>query len=71
MNQHIFILLVTLAWSAALIFVALVKMKTFCALNTRALGLYRHLGYQEDWREARFDPILKVELEKIGLSKKL
>lgn len=41
------------------------------ALNTRAFCLYRHLGYREEWRQVTFDPILNVELEKIGLSKRL
>jgi len=41
------------------------------ALNARAFSLYRHLGYLEDWRQVCFDPILKVELEKVGLSKRL
>ena len=39
------------------------------AENTRALGLYRHLGYSIDWQETRYDPILKTNLAKIGLSR--
>lgn len=41
------------------------------ALNSRAFNLYRHLGYREEWRQMSFDPILKVEMEKVGLSKQL
>jgi ribosomal-protein-alanine N-acetyltransferase len=41
------------------------------AANTRALGLYRHLGYRDAWRDSYLDPILQVELEKIGLTKPL
>ncbi|MGX1499503.1 ribosomal-protein-alanine N-acetyltransferase [Labrenzia sp. MBR-25] len=41
------------------------------ALNSRAFGLYHHLGYREEWRQMSFDPILKIELEKVGLSKRL
>jgi ribosomal-protein-alanine N-acetyltransferase len=41
------------------------------ALNSRAFGVYHHLGYREEWRQISFDPILKIELEKVGLSKRL
>lgn len=41
------------------------------ASNARALGLYQHLGYEIVWQRLRFDPILRIELEKIGLSKSL
>lgn len=41
------------------------------AANARALSLYQHRGYEIDWQERRFDPILQIELEKIGLSKSL
>ncbi|WP_008197354.1 GNAT family N-acetyltransferase [Roseibium alexandrii] len=41
------------------------------AANARALSLYQHRGYEIDWQERRFDPILQIELDKIGLSKSL
>ncbi|KQU64792.1 acetyltransferase [Aminobacter sp. DSM 101952] len=41
------------------------------AANTRALGLYEHLGYVEVSRETAFDPILEISLDKIGLEKHL
>ncbi|QDG79475.1 GNAT family N-acetyltransferase [Labrenzia sp. PHM005] len=41
------------------------------AQNTRALGLYQHLGYQIVWQERRKDPILEIHLEKVGMKKKL
>jgi [ribosomal protein S18]-alanine N-acetyltransferase len=41
------------------------------ALNARAFQLYQHLGYRRLWRKVLFDPILEIELEKIGLSKPL
>lgn len=37
--------------------------------NTRALGLYLHLGYVETWRGFDHDPILDVTLEKVALAK--
>ncbi|TAY52903.1 GNAT family N-acetyltransferase [Rhizobium leguminosarum] len=37
--------------------------------NTRALGLYRHLGYHETWRGFDHDPILHAKLEKVSLAK--
>ena len=39
--------------------------------NARALGLYRHLGFVEQWRRPAFDPVLEITLEKIGLKKRL
>jgi ribosomal-protein-alanine N-acetyltransferase len=39
------------------------------ASNDRALGLYKHLGYREVWRKVALDPVLNIELEKIGLEK--
>lgn len=41
------------------------------AQNARALQLYQHLGYQVRWRKVAFDPILRIDLEKVGLSKAL
>lgn len=41
------------------------------AQNERALQLYQRLGYRVLWRKIAFDPILKIDLEKIGLSKVL
>jgi ribosomal-protein-alanine N-acetyltransferase len=41
------------------------------AANARALELYQHLGYEIDWQARRFDPILQIELDKIGLFKTL
>lgn len=47
------------------------EAKIEAAANTRALGLYRHLGYRDAWRATSSDTILQVELEKIGLTKRL
>ncbi|MBR0556514.1 GNAT family N-acetyltransferase [Ciceribacter sp. L1K23] len=41
------------------------------AENTRAFGLYRHLGYVDTWRGRAYDPILGVTLEKVALHKDL
>lgn len=41
------------------------------ANNTRALGLYLHLGYRETWRGFDHDPILDVTLEKVALAKSI
>jgi len=41
------------------------------AANKRALSLYRHLGYVEQWRREELDPILGVSFEKVGPRKTL
>ena len=41
------------------------------AANSRAYGLYRHLGFVEIWRRKELDPVLNTVLEKVGLSKPL
>lgn len=41
------------------------------AKNERALGLYQHLGFVEQWRRKEFDPVLQTTLEKVGLTKPL
>jgi ribosomal-protein-alanine N-acetyltransferase len=39
--------------------------------NARASGLYAHMGYRPEWRAVRHDTILKLDLDKIGMSKLL
>ncbi|WP_394713532.1 GNAT family N-acetyltransferase [uncultured Roseibium sp.] len=39
--------------------------------NKRALGLYTHLGFAEQWRRQEFDPILNTALAKVRLIKRL
>jgi ribosomal-protein-alanine N-acetyltransferase len=41
------------------------------AANERALRLYQHLGYRVLWTKVAFDPVLEIDLPKIGLSKAL
>ncbi len=41
------------------------------AANERAHALYTYLGYREVWRRTEFDIILNINLEKVGLTKKL
>ncbi|PDT45665.1 GNAT family N-acetyltransferase [Sinorhizobium fredii] len=41
------------------------------AANERALGLYQRLGYRPLWRKVVLDPVLRTDLEKIGLARRL
>jgi ribosomal-protein-alanine N-acetyltransferase len=39
--------------------------------NARAASLYSHMGYQVEWRAVKHDTILKLDLDKTGMSKLL
>ncbi|ACP22983.1 acetyltransferase (plasmid) [Sinorhizobium fredii NGR234] len=41
------------------------------AANERALELYGRLGYRPLWRKVVLDPVLRTDLEKIGLVRRL
>ncbi|MBM6594572.1 GNAT family N-acetyltransferase [Microvirga pudoricolor] len=41
------------------------------AANSRAASLYERLGYQRLWQAVRYDAILAMDLDKIGLGKPL
>ncbi|OAP39961.1 acetyltransferase [Sinorhizobium glycinis] len=41
------------------------------AANERALELYQRLGYRQAWRKVVLDPVLRENLEKIGLTRLL
>ncbi|TCN33036.1 GNAT family N-acetyltransferase [Sinorhizobium americanum] len=41
------------------------------AANRRALELYQRLGYRQLWRKVAFDAVLRTNLEKIGLARRL
>lgn len=39
--------------------------------NSRALGLYQHLGCRVIWQGSRFDPILQIDIHKSELEKRI
>ncbi|MEY9784576.1 GNAT family N-acetyltransferase [Sinorhizobium fredii] len=41
------------------------------AANERALELYQRLGYRPLWRKVVLDPVLRTDLAKIGLARRL
>ncbi|AWI60585.1 GNAT family N-acetyltransferase [Sinorhizobium fredii] len=41
------------------------------AANERGLELYQRLGYRPLWRKVVLDPVLRTDLDKIGLARRL